>query len=102
MESGRIGALDPDTAVLGTPAMVPAMETKPSLLVRLRDPLDAEAWRAFERVWLEHRSAAETADELSMSIEAVYMAKSRILRRLEAEVEDIAEDFSWLDAIEAP
>ncbi len=36
-----------------------------------------------------------------MSIEAVYMAKSRILRRLEEEVQDIAEDFSWLDALEA-
>ena len=53
-----------------------------------------------ERVWLEHRPAAEVADELSMSIEAVYMAKSRILRRLQEEVEDIAEHFSWLDAME--
>ena len=69
-------------------------------LHRIRPHFEASSWQAFERVWLEHRSAAEAADELSMSIEAVYMAKSRILRRLEEEVQDIAEDFSWLDALE--
>jgi RNA polymerase sigma factor (sigma-70 family) len=70
-------------------------------LRRIRPRFEASSWRVFERVWLEHRPAAEAADELSMSIEAVYMAKSRILRRLEEEVEDIAEHFSWLDVIEA-
>jgi RNA polymerase sigma factor (sigma-70 family) len=70
-------------------------------LHRIRPHFEASSWQAFERVWLEHRPAAETADALSLSIEAVYMAKSRILRRLEAEVHDIAEDFSWLDALEA-
>ena len=70
-------------------------------LRRIRPHFEASSWRAFERVWLGHNSAAEVADELSMSIEAVYMAKSRILRRLQEEVEDIAEHFSWLDAMEA-
>jgi RNA polymerase sigma factor (sigma-70 family) len=70
-------------------------------LGRIRPRFEDSSWRVFERVWLEHRPAAEVADELSMSIEAVYMAKSRILRRLQEEVEDIAEHFSWLDAIEA-
>jgi RNA polymerase sigma factor (sigma-70 family) len=70
-------------------------------LQRIRPHFEATSWQAFERVWLEHRPAAEAADELSMSIEAVYMAKSRILRRLQEEVQDIAEDFSWLDALEA-
>jgi RNA polymerase sigma factor (sigma-70 family) len=70
-------------------------------LHRIRPHFEESSWQAFERVWLEHRPAAETADELSLSIEAVYMAKSRILRRLEVEVQDIAEDFSWLDALDA-
>jgi RNA polymerase sigma factor (sigma-70 family) len=70
-------------------------------LQRIQPHFEASSWRVFERVWLEHRSAAEVADELSMSIEAVYMAKSRILRRLEAEVADIAEHFCWLDVIES-
>jgi RNA polymerase sigma-70 factor (ECF subfamily) len=70
-------------------------------LRRIRPHFSSASWRAFERVWMEHRPATEAADELSMSVEAVYMAKSRILKRLEEEVRDIAEDFSWLDAIEA-
>lgn len=57
-------------------------------------------WRAFERVWLEDRSAAETARELSIRIDSVYLAKSRVLKCLEKEVQEIVEDFSWLDAIE--
>ncbi len=70
-------------------------------LRRIQSHFEPSSWRVFERVWLEQRSAAEVALELSMSIEAVYMAKSRILRRLEQEVEEIAEHFSWLDVIEA-
>jgi RNA polymerase sigma factor (sigma-70 family) len=70
-------------------------------LRRIRPHFEASSWRVFERIWLEHHSAAEVADELSMSIEAVYMAKSRILRRLEEEVVEIAERFSWLDVIGA-
>jgi RNA polymerase sigma factor (sigma-70 family) len=69
-------------------------------LHRIRPHFEASSWCAFERVWIERRPAAEAADELSLSIEAVYMAKSRILRRLEVEVREIAEDFSWLDAME--
>lgn len=71
-------------------------------LQRIRPHFEESSWRAFERVWLEHCPSAEVADELSMSIEAVYMAKSRILRRLKEEVEDLAEHFSWLDAMESP
>lgn len=70
-------------------------------LQRIRPGFGDSAWRAFERVWIDRRPAAEAADELAMSVEAVYMAKSRILRRLEEEVRDIADEFSWLDAIEA-
>ena len=36
-----------------------------------------------------------------MKIQLVYKAKSRVLKRLTQEVEEINEDFSWLDAIEA-
>jgi RNA polymerase sigma-70 factor (ECF subfamily) len=69
-------------------------------LRRIRPCFEPMTWRAFERVWLENRSAAETAGELSLRIDLVYIAKSRVLKRLEKEVHDIAEDFSWLDAIE--
>ncbi len=69
-------------------------------LQRIRPDFEPTTWRAFERVWLEKRSAPETAAELSIKIQLVYKAKSRVLKRLTAEVEEISEDFSWLDAIE--
>jgi RNA polymerase sigma-70 factor (ECF subfamily) len=71
-------------------------------LDRVRPSFQPQTWRAFERVWLENRSAAETAEELSVGIDAVYTAKSRVLKRLSEEVEDIANGFSWLDALESP
>jgi RNA polymerase sigma-70 factor (ECF subfamily) len=70
-------------------------------LQRIQPDFEPATWRAFERVWLENRPAPETAAELSMKIQLVYKAKSRVLKRLTEEVEEINEDFSWLDAIEA-
>jgi RNA polymerase sigma-70 factor (ECF subfamily) len=70
-------------------------------LARIRPQFEPSTWRAFERVWLENRSAAEAAEELSIRIHAVYVAKSRVLKRLVEEVRDLVEDFSWLDAIGA-
>jgi RNA polymerase sigma-70 factor (ECF subfamily) len=49
-------------------------------------------WRAFERVWVDGLSAAETAAELGLPIEKVYVAKSRVLKRLEEQVRLLAED----------
>jgi RNA polymerase sigma factor (sigma-70 family) len=69
-------------------------------LRRIQPDFEPSTWRAFERVWLENRSAPETAAELSMKIQLVYKAKSRVLKRLTEEVQEINDDFSWLDAIE--
>ena len=69
-------------------------------LKRIQPSFEPATWVAFERVWIENRSAAETADELSLRIDLVYVAKSRVLKRLSAEVKELVEDFSWLDAFE--
>jgi RNA polymerase sigma-70 factor, ECF subfamily len=70
-------------------------------LQRIQPHFEPTTWRAFERVWIENRSAAETAAELSIQVQLVYKAKSRVLKRLEEEVRDIVEDFSWLDGPKA-
>ncbi len=49
-------------------------------------------WQAFERVWIQGQGAAEAAADLGLSIEKVYVAKSRVLKRLEEEVRLLAED----------
>jgi RNA polymerase sigma factor (sigma-70 family) len=71
-------------------------------LERIKPCFEAATWRAFERVWIDNRPAAETAQELSLQIGQVYLAKSRVLKRLSVEVEEIVACFSWLDALESP
>jgi RNA polymerase sigma-70 factor (ECF subfamily) len=61
-------------------------------LARIRPHFEPATWRAFECVWLENRAAVATAAELGVPIETVYVAKSRVLKRLEAEVLLLAED----------
>jgi RNA polymerase sigma factor (sigma-70 family) len=70
-------------------------------LDRARPHFEPMTWRAFERVWLENRSAAETAVDLSQQIEFVYYAKSRVLKRVKEEVQEIVDDFSCLDTLGA-
>jgi RNA polymerase sigma-70 factor (ECF subfamily) len=63
-----------------------------SALARSRPHFEGQTWRAFELVWLEKRSAAQVADELQVPIDRVYVAKSRVLERLQQEVQQLAED----------
>jgi RNA polymerase sigma-70 factor (ECF subfamily) len=62
-------------------------------LDRVRPSFGAGTWNAFASVWLDNKSAAETASAMKISLEAVYVAKSKVLKRLEEEVLDLAEEF---------
>lgn len=59
---------------------------------RIRHQFEPLTWSAFTRTWLEDVSAVAVADELGMPIHAVYVAKSRVLKRLREEVLILAED----------
>lgn len=65
-------------------------------LARSRVDFEPTTWAAFEGVWLDARPAAELAHSLGLKIEAVYAAKSRVLRRLREEVLALAEDLPTL------
>lgn len=65
-------------------------------LARTRPHFEEQTWRAFELVWREQRSEAEVAQELGQRINWVYLAKSRVLKRLRAEVQELAEDLPLL------
>jgi RNA polymerase sigma-70 factor (ECF subfamily) len=65
-------------------------------LERIRPHFEAQTWRLFERVWLDGASAADAARELGVPVEAAYVAKSRVLKRLEEEVLALAEDIPHL------
>ena len=49
------------------------------------------AWRAFQRVALDGESATEVARELGVSVNAVFIAKSRVLARLREEVAGLVD-----------
>jgi RNA polymerase sigma-70 factor (ECF subfamily) len=55
----------------------------------LRSEFEERSWRAFWRVVVEEQRPAEVAAELGMTVNAVYVAKSRILHRLRQELGDL-------------
>jgi RNA polymerase sigma factor (sigma-70 family) len=67
-------------------------------LSRARPGFEEATWLAFERSWVEGKSAKQVALELNVPIDVVYVAKSRVLKRLREEVECLAEDYPLLVA----
>ena len=61
-------------------------------LARCRPRFEEPTWRAFEHVWLEHRPAAAVARAFGQPIDWVYTAKSRVLKQLWQEVQELADD----------
>ena len=57
----------------------------------VRAEFEDRTWEAFRRVAIERQSPARVAVELGMSIQAVYKAKSRVLRRLRQELDGLME-----------
>lgn len=52
------------------------------LFKEIRNEVSENTWRAFERFALQGRSAAEVADELGVTENAVFIAKSRVMTKL--------------------
>jgi RNA polymerase sigma-70 factor (ECF subfamily) len=57
----------------------------------IRSEFEERSWQAFWRVTVEGRLPSEVAAELAMSLNGVYVAKSRILRRLREEFGDLID-----------
>ena len=53
---------------------------------------DSKTWKAFHMTAVEGRNATETANELSMSPGAVYVAKSRVTARLRTELDRLQNE----------
>jgi len=89
----------PDSPLLADlPAPTPG-EASADLHVLYRRALDlirtdftAETWQAFWRVTVEGEAAADVAAALKMSLNALYLAKGRVLRRLRDEFADYLDD----------
>ena len=61
------------------------------LLDLVEHEFEAKTFRAFCRITLENASAAEAAAELDMSVGAVYVAKSRVMKRIREEAEGLID-----------
>ncbi len=63
---------------------------------RSRPDFEEATWAMFERSWIQGQTAPVVARELGVPIDAVYVAKSRVLKRLREEVVMLAEDYPLL------
>ncbi len=61
------------------------------LKAQVRPEFDEKTWQAFTSVAEDSRDPAEVAVELGMSRGAVYVAKSRVLKRLRDELDGLAD-----------
>jgi RNA polymerase sigma-70 factor (ECF subfamily) len=96
------GGSDPLTETLQYPVpTAPELEdaqdaSEKSLLCRraialIRSEFEEKTWQAFEAVVLHEQAPAEVAKNLNLSVNAVYLAKSRILQRLRQEFAELIE-----------
>ena len=61
------------------------------LLDLVAEEFEPTTLKAFRRVTLDGASGAEAAEELGLTVAAVYMAKSRVLKRIRQEAEGLID-----------
>jgi RNA polymerase sigma-70 factor, ECF subfamily len=61
-------------------------------LQRAEGRFEPPTWRAFQRVWLQNAPATQVAEEMGQPIDWVYVAKSRVLKQVWQEVQELADD----------
>jgi RNA polymerase sigma-70 factor, ECF subfamily len=92
IDPDKIGAqgIDPDwTTELDAQLLRTALEV-------ISAAFDPTNWKAFERTWIHNESAAIVAEELGIPVAQVYVAKSRISKRLADELSHLSDDIPWL------
>ncbi len=59
---------------------------------QVRPRVQETSWQAFWKTAVENRSGHEVAAELGLTVAAVYLAKSRIMARLRAVIQEVQEE----------
>lgn len=83
---------EPPDDASATPSDTPAQFLHRALEL-VRSSFEDRTWQAFWRVTIDGHAATDVAGDLGISVESVYQAKSRVLRRLRAELQGLV-DFS--------
>lgn len=66
---------------------------------KIKDEFSEKSWQAFSSIAIEGNSPKDTAKRLEMSIGSLYVAKSRILKRLIEKIRSVDEEEWELDII---
>ena len=61
---------------------------------RVEKRVESRTWEAFALLAIDRRPGREVADRLGMSVEAVYMAKARVVRMMRGEVRALSGPMS--------
>lgn len=61
---------------------------------RVRDTVQESTWEAFSRTAIECQSPADAAREMGIEIGAVYLSRSRVMKRLRESVENVSGEVS--------
>jgi RNA polymerase sigma-70 factor (ECF subfamily) len=61
------------------------------VLELIQAEFEERTWKAALRLLAEDTSAKDVAAELGMSVNSVYLAKSRVLRRVREELGDVED-----------
>jgi RNA polymerase sigma-70 factor (ECF subfamily) len=82
--------IEPSTPTVPPPKPEDALWRRALELVRAE--FEDRTWQAFWRVAVDEQRPADVADELGMTIPAVYQAKSRVLRRVRGGLGELEAD----------
>ncbi len=66
---------------------------------RVRHEFEESTWSIFLQLWFEDRPPEEVAARFGTSVGSAYVAKSRVLKRLRAEVLMLSDDLPVLDRL---
>ena len=64
---------------------------------KIRGEFQEATWQAFWKTAVDGQAAGQVAEQLEMSVGAVYIAKSRVLSRLKVRVQEVDDDDGLLD-----
>lgn len=67
---------------------------------RIRPEISEVQCSCFEATWVRNEDAADVAKSMKIPVHQVYVNKSRVLKRLEAEVRVLAEEIPFSDSVE--
>ncbi|HMP80670.1 MAG TPA: sigma-70 family RNA polymerase sigma factor [Pirellulaceae bacterium] len=68
--------------------------------MRIRPEISEVQCHCFEATWVRNEDAADVARSMQIPVHQVYVNKSRVLKRLEAEVRILAQEIPFSDSVD--